>query len=145
LKTGTVILLGASSANPWVELFERNMNFVLEDDYPSLYTVLNRSPQHAEPAKWESVRNDPQRRVFGVVAYLPGLAGDGSALILEGTSMAGTETATDFVADDTQLLPFLHRIRRPNGTLPHFEVLLGTQNMGTSSVCSQILAWRTIN
>jgi hypothetical protein len=144
-KTGTVVLLGASSANPWVELFERNMNFLLKDDYTKSFWVVNRSPQKGEPARWETVRTDPQRRVFGLVAYMPNLAGDGNALILEGTSMSGTEAATDFVADDRQLLPFLNRIRRPDGTLPHFELLLQTENMGASAARSQILAWRTIN
>lgn len=145
LKSGTVILFGASSANPWDELFERNMNFILEDDYTRIYAVLNRHPQPGEPSRWESVRNDPQHRVFGIVAFLPSLNGDGDALILEGTSMAGTEAASDFANDDAQLMPFLDRIRHSDGTLPHFEVLLGTQNMGASSVRSQILAWRTIN
>jgi hypothetical protein len=144
-KTGTVILLGMSSANPWVELFEHNMNFVLKDDYTRAFWVVNRSPQRGEPARWETLRSDPQRGVFGLVAFVPNLAGDGNALILEGISMAGTEAATDFVNDDAQLLPFLNRIRRPDGTLPHFELLLETHNMGASAVRSQILAWRTTN
>jgi len=142
-KTGNVILLGASQANPWVELFERNMDFVLKDDYSGGYTIVNRSPRKEEPSQWIAVRSDPQRRVFGLVAYMPNLAGDGNALILEGGSMSGTEAALDFVADDSQLLPFLNRVRRPDGTLPHFELLLRTQNMGASSVRSQILAWHT--
>ncbi len=141
-KTGSAILLGAASANPWVELFERNMNFVLKDDYTKWFWVLNRNPQNGEPPRWEAVRNDPERRVFGLVAYLPNLAGDGNALLIEGTSMAGTEAAADFVNDDAQLLPFLKRIQRPDGTLPHFELLLQTQNMGASAVRSHILAFR---
>ena len=143
-KTGTVILLGMSSANPWVELFERDMNFVLKDDYTKFVWVINRSPQKGEPARWETVRTDPERRVFAVVAYLPNLARDGNALIIEGISMAGTEAAMDFVDDDAKLLPFLNRIRLPDGTLPHFELLLETHNMGASAVRSQILAWRTM-
>ncbi len=39
-----------------------------------------------------------------VVAFLPNLSGNGNALILEGTSMAGTESAWDFVSDDSQLI-----------------------------------------
>ncbi len=144
-KTGTVILLGMSSANPWIELFEQHMNFVLKDDYTRAYWVLNRNPQKGEPARWETLRSDSQRGVFGVVAYMPNVAGDGNALILEGVSMAGTEAASDFVDDDAQLLPFLNQIRKPDGTLPYFELLLGTQNMGASAVRSQILAWRTMN
>lgn len=44
--------------------------------------------------------------VYGVVAFLPNSNRRGNVLILEGTSMLGTESAWDFVADDSQLLPF---------------------------------------
>jgi hypothetical protein len=144
-KTGNVILLGSSEADPWIELYEQNMNFVFKDDYRGVFTIANRHPQKGEPAHWESRRDDPQRRVFGVVAYMPSLAGDGNALLLEGTGMSGAEAGMDFVLDDGQLLPFLERVRRPDGTLPHFELLLETHNVGASAVRSQILAWRTID
>jgi hypothetical protein len=146
LKSGNVILIGASEANPWVELFERNMNFVFQDNYKTgIFSVVNRSPKSGEPAHWDSVWNDPQRRVFGLVAYLPNLAGDGNALILEGTSMSGTEAARDFVMDDSQLLPFLEKIQGADGSIPHFELLLGTQNMSASALRSNLLAWRAAN
>jgi hypothetical protein len=134
-----------SSANPWVELFENDMNFVLKDDYAKSFWVINRNPQKGEPARWDSFRKDPQRRVFGVVAYMPNLTHDGNALLIEGISMSGTEAAMDFVDDDARLLPFLNQIRRPDGTLPYFEVLLETHNMGSSAVRSQVLAWHTKN
>jgi len=144
-KSGNVILLGASSADPWVELFEPRMNFVLGDNYTRFYGVLNRNPQKGEPARWESKRDDPQQRVFAVVAYLSNLAGDGNALIIEGTTVAGTEAATDFINDEARLLPFLNRIRRSDGSLPHFELVLEAHNMSASAVQSQILAWHTTN
>ena len=145
-KSGNVILIGASEANPWVELFERNMNFVFQDNYKTgIFSVINRSPRPGEPARWDSAWNDPQRRVYGLVAYVPNLAGDGNVLILEGTSMSGTEGARDFVMDDSQLLPFLKRFSARMARLPHFEVLLGTQNMSASAVRSNLLAWRTSN
>jgi hypothetical protein len=80
-----------------------------------------------------------------VVMVLTNLAGDGNVLILEGTSMSGTEGARDFAMDDSQLLPFLKRIARADGVIPHFEVLLVTQNMSASAVRSNLLAWRTSN
>jgi hypothetical protein len=144
-KTDSAILLGSSAADPWVELFEHKMNFVLKDGPTQTFSVLNRNPQKGEPARWDFGSKDPERRVFGLVHYMPSLAGDGNTLILEGATMSGTEAAMDFVADDTRLLPFLDRIRHPDGTLPHFEVLLGTRNMGSSAVRSEILAWRTMN
>lgn len=144
-KAGNVILLGSSEADPWDELYAPNMNFTFKNDYKNVFTVRNRNPQKGEPSQWESKRDDPERRVFGVVAYMPSLAGDGNALLLEGTGMSGTEAGMDFILDDTQLLPFLNRIRRADGTLPHFELLLETHNVGASAIRSQILAWRAID
>jgi hypothetical protein len=146
LKTGNVILVGAFEANPWVELLERNMNFLLQNNYKAkVFSVINKSPREGEPTHWDSRLDDPQRRVYGVVAFAPNLSGNGNALLIEGTSMAGTESAWDFVSDDSELLPFLKRIQRPDGQIPYFELLLETQNMSSSAVHSNILAWRVTN
>lgn len=144
LKMGNLILVGAPEANPWVELFEGNMNFVFENDrIHQVASIINRSPRPGEAERWESAYGDVQRQVFGVVAFVPNLSDTGKILILEGTSMAGTECAWDFVSDDSQLLPFLDRIKRSDGSVPPFQVVLGTTNVGSSSVKSRILAWRT--
>jgi hypothetical protein len=116
-----------------------------DDRVRKTFSVLNREPRGGEPRQWDSHYTDVQHRVYAVVAFLPNLAGNGNALILEGTSMAGTESAWDFVSDDSQLLPFLKRIQRPNGTVPHFELVLGTNNMSGSAVKNTVLAWRTTN
>ena len=146
LKSGNAILFGASEANPWVELYERNLNFVFHNDYQAnVFSVMNRAPKNGEPKQWDSVWNDPQRRVYCLIAYVPSLAGNGNALIIEGTSMSGTEGAWDFVSDDTKLLPFLKTIQHPDGSIPHFELLLGNQNMNASAVQSRVLAWRVID
>ena len=77
-KTGDVILLGASEADPWVELYEPRLNFLFRDDYKGVFSILNRNPQKGEPARWECRWDDPQRRVFGVWSpicrLLPGTA-----------------------------------------------------------------------
>jgi hypothetical protein len=146
LRRETVVLIGATEANPWVELFERNMNFVFSHDRSRrVMSVINRSPKGDEPGQWNSGYTDAQRRVYGVVAYLPNLSGNGNVLIVEGTSMAGTDSAWNFVSDDSQLLPFLTHIRRGDGTVPHFEVVLGTNNFSGSATKSTVLAWRTSN
>jgi hypothetical protein len=145
LKSGNAVLIGAVAANPWVELFESKMNFVFSDAEFHRYTVLNRAPVGTEPSKWSSDYDDPQRRVYGVVAFLPNLSGTGNVLILEGTSMPGTECAWDFISDDSSLLPFLHRIKRADGTIPHFQLVLDSINLNDSSVKRTILAWRTMD
>jgi hypothetical protein len=143
LKQCNVILIGAAEATPWVELYEVNMNFYFHNDRDKrVFSVLNRSPQKGEAPQWDSAYDDPQHRVYGVVAFLPNLGGNGNVLILEGTSMAGTESAWDFASDDSQLLPFLKRIERADGATPHFEVLLETRNVSGSAVRNNIVAWR---
>jgi hypothetical protein len=129
-----------------VEIFEPRMNFVFSNDRVNqVMSVLNRAPAEHEPLRWDSNNADAQHRVYGVVVFLPNLNGSGNALILEGTSMAGTESAWDFVSDDSQLSPFLKRIRRSDGTLPHFEAVVGTNNFSGSAAKISILAWRTSN
>ncbi len=58
--------------------------------------------------------------------------------------MSGAEAGMDFVLDDSALRPFLKQVRRSDGTLPHFELLLETQNIGASAIQSKIVAWRTL-
>lgn len=142
LKEANVVLIGAAAANPWVELFEPQMNFVFADAHIRQYTVLNRLPSGAEPSKWTSNYDDPQRRVYGVVGFLPNLGGTGNVLILEGTSMAGTQSAWDFVTDDSSFMPFINRIKRADGTIPHFQLVLDSTNLTGSAVSRHILAWR---
>jgi hypothetical protein len=146
LKGGNSILIGAAESNPWVELFERNMHFSYTCDRARLIcSVINKSPIGSEPQSWDSAITDQEHKVYGVVAYLPSLSGTGNTLILEGTGMAGTEASWDFVSDDSQFLPFLEKIRRPNHSLPHFEVVLGTTNMRGNAAKISVLSWRTVN
>jgi hypothetical protein len=145
LKEANVILIGAAAANPWVELFEPKMNFVFADAHIRQYSVLNRTPTGTEPLRWTANYDDPQHRVYGVVGFLPNLGGTGSVLIVEGTSMAGTQSAWDFVADDSSFLPFIQRIRRPDGSVPHFQLVLDSINLTGSSAKREILAWRVMD
>ncbi len=143
LKEGNIILSGSPEANPWVQLFEQDMNFVFSYDRAlGKSVVANRTPHGDEPKEWDSNSADKQHHVFGVVAYLPNLSGNGNVLILEGTTIAGTESALDFVSDDSQLLPFLNQVRGPDGKISHFEVVLGSNNMSGSAVKNSVLAWR---
>lgn len=144
LKTGNVVLLGAAEANPWVLLYEHDMNFVLQNNYnTNIFSVLNRSPRPGEPSYWDSAKDDPQRHVYGVVAFRPNLSGDGNALIIEGTSMAGSEAAWDFLMDNDMFDSFLKKIEQSNGSVPHFELLLESQSTGASASRVRVIAWRT--
>jgi hypothetical protein len=144
-KQGNLILVGSPESTPWVTLFEPDMNFVF--DYQRtpekvVTSVLNRRPRAGEQPLWTSDGSNPQRRVYAVVAYVQNLTGTGNVLILEGITMAGTECAWDFVSDQSKLNSFLQNIRRPDGRIPHFEVVLGTNNLNGGAGEASILATR---
>lgn len=144
LKQGTLIMVGAAEADPWITLVERGMNFnFYYDRTKHIMSVINRVPRGNELSHWDSISTDSQHRVYSVVAWLPNLSGDGHILLIEGSTMAGTECAWDFVNDDMRLNPFLHSIRRSDGTLPPFELLLDASNIAGSASQSNILAYRT--
>jgi hypothetical protein len=144
LKQGNVILSGARGANPWLELYEPGMNFIgSNDSVHHTYTFINRQPSVGEPKEFSASESDPKQPVLGVLAFLPNLDGSGNALIVEGNSIAGTEAISDFLFDDAELLPFLSKLRKADGTLPHFEVLVESNSVNGSAGPFHILAYRT--
>jgi hypothetical protein len=145
VKEVNVVLVGAAAANPWVELFEPNMEFcIFRSSYSSVYRAQSGAGRKRAFKMGFKLRRCTTR-VYGVVAFPPNLSGKGNVLILERTSMAGTECAWEFVADDSALLLFLLRIKRTDGTIPHFQLVLGSNNMNGSSGKSSILTWRVMN
>lgn len=143
IKQGNLVLLGTYESTPWVQLFEPSMNFYFQNDLASgVFSVINRNPQKNEQSKYDSLANDPEHTVYGLVAYRPTLSGSGKVLILEGQSMAGTETASDFVFDDGYLLPFLQSIRRPDGSIPYFELLLRSKSISVEASRLEPVAFR---
>lgn len=144
IKQGNVILLGTYESTPWVQLFEPGMNFYFRNDLPSgVFSAINRNPLPGEQPAYNSRSDDPEKTVYGVVAYRPSLNGSSKVLILEGQSMAGTESASDFVFDDGYLLPFLYSIQRPDGTIPYFELLVRSTSMSGEASRLEIVAKRT--
>lgn len=139
LKSANVILSGSQDANPWTELFEPQMNFVLQDDLEKNERgFLNHAPQAGESPYYKSIPYE-----YGLLAFLPNLSGSGNALLIEGTSVAGTEAISDFLFEDSDFEPFLEKIMRKDGTLPHFEILLRSRSLDGSASHSEIVAYRT--
>lgn len=143
LKQGNAILLGTHESNPWVELFESSMNFTFQNNLAAGTTsMVNRHPQTGEQALYPMLSNDPQHTVYGLVAYRPNLTRTGDVLIVEGETMAGTQTASEFLLDDTLLLPFLKSIQKKDGTIPHFEVLIRSSSVAGESSQIDRVAYR---
>ena len=144
VKKENLIISGSLGANPWLELFEPMLNFnIMGIPERHIMIVTNRSPRVGEQKEY-TADQPPIRSTYGVLAFLPGPDPSKNVLILQGTSIAGTEAICDLVFDHQQLDPMLRDFRRPDGTLSHFEILLSGQHVNASSVRFTIVASRVI-
>jgi hypothetical protein len=143
LKQSNAILLGSKHTNPWVELFEKNMNFVLEYE-PEVddSAVLNRHPLRGERAVYKNAWADDSHRTYAVLAYLPSLDGMGRVILVEGLNMAGTQAAADFLLNDRTISPILKKAMLPDGRLRPFELLLETNSIGANAPEARVIAER---
>ncbi|WP_199726410.1 hypothetical protein [Acidipila sp. EB88] len=145
LKSRNVILIGGIGANPWVGLFSPLLNFDVNYDWKSQQGyVINKNPQAGEQQRYSERKDTTGATSYGVLAYLPGISGEGSALLFEGSGMAGTEAAADFPFSGEAFASFLRRIVPSGGTIPYFEVLLETRSVGGDAPGPKIVAWRHI-
>jgi hypothetical protein len=144
LRSGNAILIGSSDANPWVELFQRQLNFRFSTgaDFGGSGIITNQHPLNGERATYASEPNDPLLRTYGVIAYVPNLDGTGHTLLIEGVNMAGTQAAGDFLLDAAQMQSVLERAKGPNGIIGPFEVLIETDNIAASSSRPHVISER---
>jgi len=143
LKHSNAILLGSQHTNPWVELFEKDMNFALEYE-PEVddSAVLNRHPLRGESAIYRNAWADDSHRTYAVLAYLPSLDGMGHVILVEGLNMAGTQAAADFLLNDRAIAPILKKAALPDGRLRTFELLLETNSIGANAPEARVIAER---
>jgi hypothetical protein len=144
LKHSDVILLGSIYANPWVELFQKDLNFQFEyDQKTSTSFILNRHPLPGEKAQYETNQTDPARSTFGLIAVTPNLDNTGHVLLIEGINMAGTEAAADYLFSDASG-KLMGQIFDARGNIVPFEVLLETSNIGANAPRPQIISQRIV-
>ncbi|MCU6501702.1 hypothetical protein LPN04_28295 [Rugamonas sp. A1-17] len=126
LKRANVVLVGVAQANPWWELYRGQLDFHIDWDprQPDRFAILNDHPHAGEAAAYDFQIDDLRRRGYAVIAYTPGLGGDGRAVLIGGTTSAGTEAAIEFLVDPVRLGPLLKQATRADGSIGSFEILL---------------------
>jgi hypothetical protein len=138
LKESNAILIGGARANPWVELFDPVMHLQVDYDWTSHRNfVRNSAPARGEQARYDETGEDGKHLSYGVIAFLPSLDHEGSALLVGGTDKAGTEAAAEFLSG-TGFGKFLESIA-PEGKLTHFEVLLSAEGISGGSHHAEIV------
>jgi hypothetical protein len=140
LKENNLILLGARHSNPWVELFEKDAAFRLEhDERTSVFTVHNLKPAAGEEPVLTVSPADLRDKTYGIVTYHRN--GDGRVLVVAGTSVAGTEAASDFLLNDAGLLPWLQKAT-VSGEIRGFDLLLFARNLSGTVPRAEVIAFR---
>lgn len=144
LKQANLILIGSLEADPWLELFQHQMNFVLQDDKSKgPLEVENRKPRPGERSDYIYDDRESSHSGFATVAFLPNLSGTGNVLVVQGFTLAGTEAAAEFISNDHDFDSFFAPIVGKLHALPHFEILFGTVEVNGIGSRPTILAYRT--
>ena len=141
LRNGNAVLIGSVEANPWIELFEPQMNFRFEinagSDKPS--GILNVRPRPGENMIYGTPSPD---HTYGIIAYVPNLTSTGHVLIVGGLNTAGTEAATTFLLTPSLMMPILERAKAGRRGLEPFELLIGAGNVATNAAAPQVVLER---
>ncbi len=143
LKESNAILIGSARANPWVTLFNSSAHFRVDYDWQTHTNfVSNRLPAAGEKERYDEVGDVEDHVAYGVIAYLPSLDGEGTALLVGGTSKAGTEAAGDFLFSP-RFGSFLRSVDS-GGDIPHFEILLSTQNISGNAYYGKMVSYHVL-
>ena len=143
LKDSNAILLGSTYSDPWVELFQKNLNFEFDyEPHPNASFIVNKHPAEGESPVYTNDAATPSHRTYAVVALVPNLNNTGWILIVEGLTMAGTQAATDIVFNREEMHSALEKATAGNGKLKPFELLIETRSFGSNSPQANIIATR---
>jgi len=142
IKRNSFVLLGGRKANPWMGLFEEQLNFRLAfDQQHNEAFVTNRHPQRGEMSSY-AAWTDANDLTTGycVVGYLSNPNRTGNVIMLAGTDSDTTNAAAEFLTSESSLAKFrgLLNVKR----FPHFEVLLKTSRVSNTSLNTEVIAYR---
>ena len=141
-----LILLGSSGSNPWVELFQDQLDFQISQvEQARGFTVTVRHPKPGDPTFLATqVSSGTTGAAYATLALVKGLDGRGSVLIAQGTNMEGTDIAGNLaITRPEELAAELRRCGiEPTNPLAHFEILLRLDATAGSARSSSVLATR---
>jgi hypothetical protein len=144
LQSHNLILIGTRRTNPWVELFEDQLNFrsVFEETRPMGSYFQNRSPLPGESAtysvKW-------RKQGYCRVAILPSHSRSGNVLLISGTDMASSEAGGQFISSERYIQILSSALGlSPLARFPYFEVLLKVDYMTWNTPKFELVAHRTL-
>jgi hypothetical protein len=142
-RADNIVLLGSGASNPWVELFQDQLDFQiqLDPEHPR-QTVRIRNPNPRDPTGLlESVSTGHTGDSYASLALVRGLDGKGHVLIAQGTSMEGTDLAGDLALNVESLAAILRGCGiSATDRNARFELLLRLHAMAGDARGHEVLA-----
>jgi hypothetical protein len=150
-RTANAVVIGSRRSNPWAELFEAKLNFILvRDGKTGASFFRNRSPKQGEATVYGdsdvlASLGTEQHEVdsYALIAVVRGLADNGRVVLLEGLNMEGTQAAGETVTDPARLADMLRQLGHQSGTpVPPLEALLKLTSVPGGYTESKAIAFR---
>jgi hypothetical protein len=144
LQSHNLILVGTRRTNPWVEMFEDQLNFrsVFRETPPMLSYFQNRSPL---PGESKTYTVEWTKMGYCRVAFLPSPSRSGNVLLVSGTDMASSEAGGQFIGSERWIQVLRSALGLgPKARFPYFEVLLKVDYMTWNTPKFELAAHRTL-
>ncbi len=142
-----IVLLGSAPSNPWVELFDDRLNFVIDNDIENrIQRCRNRAPRTGEQAFYtlEHRTNLPDI-AYAIISTPSNPVGKAPVLIIAGTNAEATEAAGELAADIPRMARELRQLGiDPEGKVAHLELLIRVQHLNDTPSRSEVIAHRVI-
>jgi len=143
LKDSSLILIGSSNYDPWIQVFDKNQNFkMVYNGAENSISVVNNHPIKGEQARYTWSETDPRRIGYSLISLTDNLESTGKVLLVEGTTMGGVDAATDFLFHSAQMGAVIRSAMGKNGQLSNFELLLETTIYLGGSMKAKVIAER---
>lgn len=149
MHDGNYILVGSPSSNPWVALYEGQLNFVEREGVAgqSMKFFENKHPRQGEQASYRGLEFTGTTGVdYATISMLPMQSGHGNVLILQGLQQEGTEAAGLLLADPKgrSRLEKALGISGDPGKPVYFEALIRATAVGGAPDATEVVAARMI-
>jgi hypothetical protein len=148
LSNGNFIFVGAHTSNPWVQLYQDQLNFrLLDGGKNGNRSIENRSPRPDEQHAYfitESTGHSGDD--YATISLVPGRGQQGDALLVQGIRLEGTDAAIRFLASSDGRNQIMEKLKSANGgALPrYFEVLLHAHSVAGSPATIDCIAARPL-
>ena len=147
-KGNNVILLGSFRGDPWVKLFEKDLNFQFEFDNQLKRPLFrNRASAPGERAVYIARGAEgASDEIYARAAFVPNLSRDGHVLVLAGTFMEGTEALGEYLMNPVLVSKVVRDLGlEKNGVVQSFELLVRSSLVGGSFAGTEVLAHRILD